>query len=112
MVRIDQTIIKIAITNAIMNVITNAVTIVTSPERREMIEKQETVIMQENQDKEEITRALVIDQIAAIIKALIRVTIIIKMVTGALKITNAVREEMKDILEKMLKRYQHDEQNG
>ena len=63
---------------------------------RMMKEEQGTVIMQENRDREEITGAMVINLITVIIKALIKVTIIIKMVTGAIKITTAVREEMKD----------------
>ena len=65
-------------------------------DHRAMTEEQETGGMQQNQDSKEITQVMVIDKIAVIIKALIRVTIIIKMLIGALKITNAVREEMKD----------------
>ena len=60
------------------------------------MKEEETVIMQVNRGSQEITEVMVIDLMAVIIKALIKVTLIIKMVTGALKITTAVREEMKD----------------
>ena len=82
----------IVITIVTMNVVKE-----TSTDHRAMIEEMETVIMQVNQDRRETTtQTTVIDQIMAIIKVLIRATIIIKMLIGALKITNAVREEMKD----------------
>ena len=64
-------------------------------EDHSQMKEEESVIMQENRDSKE-TLVMVIDQMAVIIKALIKVTLIIKMVTGALKITNAVRAEMKD----------------
>ena len=64
-------------------------------EDHSQMKEEESVIMQENRDSKE-TLVMVIDQMAVIIKALIKVTLIIKMVTGALKITTAVREEMKD----------------